>query len=319
MPTTLKDLTIVIVNWNTRELLCSCLNSVYGCIKNISFEVFVVDNASSDGSAEAVRQRFPQAQLVVNQKNEGFARANNQVLRRVNTRYALLLNSDTEVLPGAIEALVAFMDQHPAAGVVAPQYLNSDGSKQNSFENFPGLISELLNKSLLKMIFPQKYPSKRKTYLDPLPVDSVIGACMMVRTEAMEKVGCLDEDYFFFLEETDWCYRMRRAGYGVYHLPQARIYHIQGASKEKVPALAWIEYYRSSYLFFKKNRSGFSWLVFRMFRPVKLGINFFLASLAVLLTLGRHARSRRKWGIYSRLCLWHIKLCPDNMGLRAKQ
>ena len=313
------DLTVVIVNWNTRELLCNCLDSLYNGIKDIRFEVFVVDNASADGSADAVRQRFPRVNLIENDLNQGFARANNQVLKNVDSRYALLLNSDTEIIPGAIESLVTFMDQHPAAGVAAPQYLNPDGSKQNSFENFPGLVSELLNKSLLKLLFPQKYPSKRKTYHAPLAVDSVIGACMMVRTEAMQKVGWLDEDYFFFLEETDWCYRMHRAGYGVYHIPQVRIYHIQGASKEKVPALAWIEYYRSSYLFFRKNRSGLSWLTLRVFRPVKLAVNFLLASLAVMLTLGRHARSKRKWGIYARLCLWHIRLCPDYMGLQARQ
>lgn len=311
-------MTIIIVNWNTRELLCACLESVFRCIRNVRYDVFVVDNASEDGSVDAVRHGFPRVNLVANSQNEGFARANNQVLRRVDSRYALLLNSDTELIPGAVEALVTFMDQHPTAGAAAPQYLNPDGSKQNSFENFPGLTSELLNKSLLKILFPQKYPSKRKTYHAPLAVDSVIGACMMVRTKVMEKVGCLDEDYFFFLEETDWCYRMRRAGYGVYHIPRARIYHIQGASKEKVPALAWIEYYRSSYLFFKKNRSRFSWLIFRIFRPLKLAVNFLLASLSVMLTLGQHSRSKRKWHIYFRLCLWHIRLCPDDAGLRTK-
>lgn len=312
------DLTIVIVNWNTRDLLCNCLDSVFKAIKGLRFEVFVVDNASADGSVSAVRQRFPRVKLIENNRNLGFARANNQVLKDIDSRYALLLNSDTEIIPGAVECLVTFLDQHPAAGVAAPQYLNPDGSKQNSFENFPGLVSELLNKSLLKMLFPQKYPSKRKTYHAPLAVDSVIGACMMVRAEAMEKVGCLDEDYFFFLEETDWCYRMRKAGYGVYHIPQARIYHIQGASKEKAPALAWIEYYRSSYLFFRKNRSYFSWMMLRVFRPVKLVVNFLLATLAMTLTFGRNERARRKWSTYLQLCRWHLKLCPDNMGLRLK-
>lgn len=279
----------------------------------------MVDNASTDGSAEAVRQNFPQVKLIVNQNNEGFARANNQVLPRVSSRYALLLNSDTEVVKDAIEALVTFMDHNQTAGVAAPQYLNQDGSKQNSFENFPGLMSELLNKSLLKIIFPQKYPSKRNDYQDPLEVDSVIGAGMMVRTEAMKKVGYLDEDYFFFLEETDWCYRMRQADYGVFHVPQAQIYHLQGASKKKAPALAWIEYYRSCYLFFKKNKKFLSWLIFRIFRPVKLGINFLLTSLAVALTLGKNQGLRDKWTVYFWLCLWHIKLCPNNMGLQTKQ
>lgn len=319
MPGEPLDLTIVIVNWNTRELLRRCLGSVFNGIRALRYEVFVVDNASGDGSADMVRRDFAAVKLMVNPENRGFARANNQVLAQVSSRYALLLNSDTEIIPGAIETLVSFMDQHPAAGVAAPQYLNPDGSKQNSFENFPGLVSELLNKSLLKILFPGRYPNKRKDYSEPLAVDSVIGAAMMVRTKAMQQVGCLDEDYFFFLEETDWCFRMRRAGYGVYHVPGARIYHVQGASKEKAPDLAWIEYYRSSYLFFKKNRSRPVWLTLRLFRPLKLGVNFLLTSLVVALTLGLDRRSRRKWKIYSRLCLWHLKFCPDGMGLRPKR
>jgi GT2 family glycosyltransferase len=314
-----KDLTIIIVNWNTRELLLNCLRSVYSCIEKLNFEVVVVDNASTDGSADAVRQHFPQVKLIVNRQNKGFARANNQVLPHVSSSYTLLLNSDTKIINGAIEALVTFMDNHPTAGIAAPQYLNQNGSKQNSFENFPGLISELLNKSLLKILFPQRYPSKRKNFRFPFEVDSVIGACMLVRTEAMKKVGYLDEDYFFFLEETDWCYRMWREGYSVFHVPMARIYHFQGASKKKVPVRARIEYYRSSYLFFEKNRNCFSWLFFRLFRPIKLCINFLLTSLGVALTVGKSHHLKQRWAVYFRLCLWHIYLCPVDMGLQVKQ
>lgn len=313
------DLTIVIVNWNTKDLLLKCLSSVYQSIKDLNYEVVVVDNASSDGSVEAVNKYFPQVKLIVNQENKGFAKANNQVLPFVSSRYVLLLNSDTQVVKGSIEALVSFMDHNPKAGVAAPQYLNEDGSKQNSFENFPSLISELLNKSLLKVLFPQKYPSKRKTFDTPVAVDSVIGACMLVRTEATTKVGYLDEDYFFFLEETDWCYRMWQAGYQVFHVPQIKIYHLQGASKKKAPAMAWIEYYRSSYLFFKKNKNNQIWLFFRFFKPVKLGLNFLLTLLGFILTGGRSKNLRRKLAVYFQLCLWHLRLCPKSMGLQEKQ
>ena len=319
MEVRLMDVTIIIVNWNTRELLLSCLDSIYKNITDLDYKVCVVDNASADGSAEAVREHFPEAELLVNDTNKGFARANNQVLPHVAARYALLLNSDTRLIKGAIENLVTFMDSHPDAGIAAPQYLNPDGSRQNSFENFPGLASELLNKSLLKLLFPEKYPSKNKTYSAPLSVDSVIGACMMVRTRAMEKVGYLDEDYFFFLEETDWCFRMRQAGYGIYHVPQAQIYHVQGASKKRAPALAWIEYYRSSYIFFKKNKSFFSWLIYRIFRPLKLGVNLILTTLAVILPLGAKPNLRHKWNIYFQLCLWHLKFCPEGVGLQKKK
>lgn len=315
------DLTILIVNWNTRQLVLECLDSVYRNIDQdiLTYEVWVVDNASADGSVEAIRQYFPQTRRIVNEQNKGFAKANNQVLPFVASRYVLLLNSDTQVKHGAIEKLIAFMDHHPKAGIVAPQFLNHDGSKQNSFDNFPGLFSELFNKSLLKILCPGKYPSKRQEFHRPLAVDSVIGACMLVRTEAMEKVGYLDEDYFFFLEETDWCFRMWQAGYGVYHIPQAQIYHLQGASKKKAPTQAWIEYYRSSYLFFKKNKGVLPWLFFRLFRPVKLALNLFLTCLGLLLTFGTSQRFQRKLSMYWQLFLWHVKLCPDSMGLKRQQ
>ncbi len=311
------DLTIVIVTWNTRDLLLECLTSVYSCIENLDYKVYVVDNASVDGTAEAVRREFPQVELIVNQENRGFIKANNQVLPHVTSRYAALLNSDTRLIKGAIETLIGFMDEHPRVGMTVPQYLNNDGSKQNSFENLPSLSSELLNKSLLKILFPHKYPSKRKTFTVPLEVESVVGACMMVRTETMNKVGYLDEDYFFFLDDTDWCHRMWKAGYEVYYVPQAQIYHVGGAAtKKKIPVQTWIEYYRSMYIFFRKNKNFLSWLLFRIFRPVKVGINLLLNSAAMILTLGLKKRIRDKWAVYFWLCVWHIKLCPDDMGLQ---
>ena len=112
------------------------------------------------------------------------------------------------------------MDSHPETGVAGAQLLNSDGSKQNSIANFPSLATELLNKSLLRWLFPERFPGKERDYSEPIEVDSVIGACMMVRREALDQVGLLDEDYFLFLEETDWCYRMKRAGWKIYHVPR---------------------------------------------------------------------------------------------------
>ena len=310
------DLSIIIVSWNTRQLLINCLQSIFLNVKNISHEVWVVDNGSVDGSAWAVRSQFPQVNLIENRENRGFAGANNQVLRNISSRYALLINSDTIVESGAIESLIDFMDQTPLAAVSAPQYLNRDGSRQNSFDNFPCLATELLNKKLLRMFFPGKYPSKRKDYTEPMEVDSVIGACFMVRKESMDQVGVLDEDYFFFLEETDWCYRMRQAGLKIYHLPQVRIYHLQGASKNRRPAHAWIEYHRSCYLFFKKHRSFFSWFILRLFRPFKLFINLLLTTIALVFTFGKKKSLRRKFSIYFKLCIWHMLLCPSSMGLK---
>ena len=310
------DVSIIIINWNTRELLLDCLTSVYHTTVGLNSEVIVVDNGSNDGSAQAVKEGFPQVKLIQNSENKGFAKANNQALSHVKRRYVLFLNSDARLTDSALIALVDFMDKTPKAGIAACQYINRDGSKQNSFDNFPTLATELLNKTILKTLFPQKYPSKKKEYYTPMQVDSVIGACMIVRMEAITQVGMLDEDYFFFMEETDWCFRMHSAGWQVYHIPESKVYHLQGQSKEKNPAKAWIEYYRSSYTFFKKNRSPFSYYTLRILRVGKLIINLVLVLLGLLATLGSDKGLRRRFRIYRDLLLWHLKLCPASTGLR---
>ena len=243
-------LTVVIINWNTREDLLVCLDSVEFVTKGFTVETIVVDNGSQDGSQDIVKKCYPWVSLIENKKNFGFAKAANDALRQMKGRYALLLNPDTQVKHGAIEPLVSFMDTHIEAGVVGVQLLNSDGSRQNSIANFPSLATELLNKSLLRWLFPKKFPGKERTYSEPVEVNSVIGACLMVRRDALGQVGLLDEGYFLFLEETDWCYRMKKAGWKVYHIPQVEVYHFQGRSAERDKKRAKIEYYRSRYHFF---------------------------------------------------------------------
>jgi len=309
------DVSIIIVNWNTRELLLNCLSSVFATAAGLTYETIVVDNGSQDGSSRAVEEQFPLATIIQNTVNRGFAQANNQALARATGRYLLLLNSDAVLTEGSLQGLVTFMDRTPRAGIAACQYINPDGSKQNSFDNFPTLATELLNKTLLKMLFPGSYPSKRRNYQGPLEVDSVIGACMLVRADAIKEVGRLDENYFFFMEETDWCFRMRQAGWHIYHLPQVRVYHLQGKSKEKNPAKAWIEYYRSLYIFFKKNRSSFAYYLLRIGKAFKLIVNTLLVSLGIICTLGRNKGSVRRFHIYGGLLLWHLRGCPKQEGL----
>ena len=310
------DVSIIVVNWNTKELLLACLKSIYGTTTGLDIEVIVVDNGSHDGSSQAIKENFPQAKLIQNFENKGFAKANNQALSIVTGHYILLLNSDALLTDGSLKNLINFMDKTPVAGIAACQYINSDGSKQNSFDNFPTLTTELLNKTFLKTLFPKKYPSKKKEYYEPMEVESVIGACMLVRKEAITQVGMLDEDYFFFMEETDWCLRMHKAGWKVYHLPEIKVYHLQGQSKEKDPSKAWIEYYRSSYIFFKKHRSIFSYFTLRILRVFKLIINLTLVLLGFIATLGLDRGLKRRLHIYRDLLLWHLKWCPASTGLR---
>jgi len=312
----MSDLSIVIVNWNTKDLLIQCLKSLKWTLQRLEMEVFVVDNGSTDGSKEAVRAEFPEVVLIDNPLNLGFAKANNQAMRLLKGKYALLLNPDTQVKEGAIETLKAFMDHHPEAGVVGPQLLNGEGSKQNSIANFPSLATELLNKSFLRWLFPGRFPGKERTYSDPIEVDSVIGACMMVRRETMEQVGLLDEGYFLFLEETDWCFRMKKAGWKVFHYPRAELYHFQGKSAEQDKKRARVEYYRSRYLFFKKNRGVWQWVILLVGLMIKLGIEFVSMSIVCILTGFAVKKWRSKFSNYAYLVGWHLKGCPEGMGLK---
>ena len=310
------DLSIIIVNWNTKLLLQNCLNSVFSTVKKLNFEVLVVDNGSWDGSPEMVKEKFPGTKLIQNRLNLGFAKANNIAIEESSGRYIALVNSDTELTKSAADDIVKFLDENPRAGAVAPQYINRDGTKQNSFDNFPSLVTELVNKSLLRALFPDKYPSKNIDYEGPLNVESLIGAFLVLRAAALKNVGRLDEGYFFFLEETDLCLRLKNAGWLIVHLPWIKIYHLQGKSKDRAPGKAWIEYYRSNYLFFRKNRTKASYLVLRVLKLTKLMVNLLLTASAVLLTFSKKRRLKRRLLIYSQLLWWHLNRCPPHMGLR---
>ncbi len=316
----MKELSIVIVNWNTRDILLNCLASVYetvGSTLGDGLEVWVVDNGSTDGSAAAVKERFSRVRLIENTTNLGFARANNQALRRAGGRYVVLLNSDTVVTHGAFEEMMGFMDRTPGAAVCGPQLLNEDGTRQNSIANAPTLATELLNKSLLRRLSPGRYPGKELDIKGPIEVESVIGACMVVRKEAMDRVGLLDEDYFFFLEETDWCERMRKDGWKVFHLPDARVYHLQGASAGKVNVRARVEYWRSRYTFFAKHRSAAARAALRAGLLAKLLMNMPASVLHNVLTLFTSAKARGRLNLNATLVAWHILGCPKRWGLKG--
>ena len=312
----MTDLSIVIVNWNTKEYLLRCLGSIFKLGQRMNWEVIVIDNGSQDGSGMEVKKSFPFVHLVENEKNLGFAKAANQGLQKASGRYALLLNPDTQVKGEAIEQLRSFMETHLEAGVAGPQLLNSDGSKQNSIANYPSLATELLNKSLLRWLFPKKFPGKERDYSEPVEVDSVIGACMIVRRDAIDQVGLLDEDYFLFLEETDWCYRMAKVGWKIYHVPQAEVDHFQGKSAETVKKRARVEFYRSRYHFFKKNRGSLQWFILLCGLMIRLGFEFLGMLFVSLVTFFTIKGWRKKLSIYAYLMWWHLRFCPEEMRLR---
>jgi hypothetical protein len=303
------DITIVIVNWNTRDLLGDCLQSIYETIRDVTFEIIVVDNASGDGSVAMVREKFPTVRIIENTENRGFSAANNQAFAVMRGRYALLLNTDTILTERAVHELFSFMETHHDVAIAGGQLLNEDGSRQNSIANYPTLLSLLMNLPLLEVLFPGQYPSKRYEHKGPLAVESVIGACMLVRREAMDEVGILDEGYFFFFEETDWAYRMRSAGWKIFHVPSARIYHLQGMSIGR-DVRSRILFYRSRYRFFGKWKGGAYNTAVRCVIVVRLIVNWLLTTAGTILTVGLHGRLRDKWVVYTRLITWHLKGCP---------
>jgi GT2 family glycosyltransferase len=303
------DISIIIVNWNTGDLLQSCLESIYETIRDISYEIIVVDNASWDGSVAMLKEEYPQVKLIENKENRGFGTANNQAMCIMTGRYALLLNTDTVLTDNAVRELYAFIETHPEAAMACGQLLNADGSKQNSIASFPSLLTLLTNTSLLEYLFPNRYPSKRYSYDKPIEVDSCIGACFMVRRKAIEDVGMFDERYFFFFEETDLAHQMKRAGWRMFHVPAAFIYHMQGQSIGR-DIQSRIEFYRSRYQFFKKWKSRPYFIIVRIVIFVRLCINWLLTSVGNILSLGINRELRNKFIGYSRLILWHLKSTP---------
>ena len=305
----MKDITVVIVNWNTRDLLRNCLNSVYETIKDINYEIIVVDNSSADGSVEMLREEFPAVEIIENKENLGFGAANNQAFSIMKGRYALLLNSDAVLTQDAVHELFLFMEGHPEASLACGQLLNEDGSRQNSIASFPTLLNMLANTSLLEYLFPRRFPSKRYAHREPVEIESAIGACVLVRRKAMDAIGIFDERYFFFFEETDWAYRMRLGGWKIYHVPSALIYHLQGKSVG-TNIRSRIEFYRSRYQFFRKYRTAAYVYTICAVVMIRLLINWFFTFLGNVLTVFLKKDLRSRWKIYTQLIHWHLKGCP---------
>ena len=312
------DLSVIVVTWNTRELALRCLASIEDALavsdapRNLSVETFVVDNGSDDGTQGAVADAFPGVMIVRLPGNRGFAGGCNAGIRRASGRHVLLLNSDTRVPPGSLERCVAYLDANPDVGIVGPQLLHPDGSRQNSIHNFPRLATEFVPPIFFQFLFRRRYPSRRWTGPEPLDVEAVTGAALFARAELVGEIGGLPEEYFFYLEETDWCWRAHEAGWRVVYLPDARITHLSGASSKRVdPALTRIEFHRSLYRFYRRNRGSVSEALAILTRFSKT--LFYVVCMAPL-ALVRGDRQTR-WKVHRRVLGWHLRGRPDAVGL----
>ncbi|GAB4563051.1 MAG: glycosyltransferase family 2 protein [Anaerolineae bacterium] len=258
------DLSIIIVSWNTADYLAACLTSIEAVIRrdedSLTFderrrtlEVIVVDNASADGSQRLVSERFSWATLIENETNIGFAAANNAGIRQARGRYIMLLNSDTEVHPGAMETLLRFMEERPAAGACGPRLLNTDGTLQPSCTPMLTPGRELWRLLFLDQIAPRaSYPMARWDPGTPRPVEVIKGACMVLRRDALDAVGLLDESYFMYTEEVDLCFRLAAAGWELWWVPQAVVTHHGEASSRQVAQEMYLQLYRSKVQFYRK-------------------------------------------------------------------
>jgi hypothetical protein len=253
------DLSVVIVNYNTRDLLRDCLHSALESRGSISFEVAVVDNASTDGSVEMARSEFPQVRLIASAVNGGYAYANNLGLKAAQqARYYLLLNPDTVLPPSALADMVAYMDGKPDAGIAGPRLVLTDGGLDLACRRgFPSPAVSLYRLSGLSRLFPKsrRFGRYNMTYLNPdeeAEVDSVVGAFMMVRAEAMAQAGLLDEAFFMYGEDIDWAFRIKQAGWKVYYNPAVTVLHYKRAASRH-SRRAQYEFQRAMLIFYRKH------------------------------------------------------------------
>lgn len=259
----MADVAVIVVNWNAREDLRQCLRSLFPDPPSpASSEVWVVDNASADGSAAMVQAEFPQARLIVNPDNRGFSRANNQAITASDSRYVFLLNSDAALHSGALEALIAFADAHPQAGIFGPKVLNPDGTLQFSCRRFPSLGAGFFRNTVLGRLFPhnryaRNYLMGDVDHSQPRPVDWLSGCAMLIRRDLIQAIGALDERFFMYCEDVDLCWRCRQAGREVMYAPSATVTHAIGGSSDKAAEAMIVEFHRSWYEFDKKRHPGF--------------------------------------------------------------
>jgi GT2 family glycosyltransferase len=255
------DLSIIIVTWNSQEYIRNCLDSIFLSGGNFTSEVIVVDNGSSDQTAEIVEEFYPQVNLIQNKTNLGYAKANNQGLEEAKGEYILLLNPDTQVLEDALFLMYELMEQNPKVGALGPKLLNPDKSVQPSCREFPTFSTLVWEFSGLSRLFPRSktFGRWRMGYFDfdkAREVDQPMGSCLMLRKETLENVGIFDENFEIFFNDVDLCYRIKKSGWKIYFYPEAKVIHHKGASTRKAKArMIWLSHL-AFYKFFKKHKPG---------------------------------------------------------------
>lgn len=271
---TTPDLTIIIVSWNVRELLQDCLRSVVAQ-KGITMQIIVVDSASRDGSVEMIAEKFSQVKIIACSENVGFPRGNNLGLAQANGRFILLLNPDTVVHEGAFSKMIHYMQENAQVGVLGPQLLNADGTVQSSRRHFPTLKTAFFESTWLEPYAPQAvldhYYARDLPDGETAVIDWLMGACLMTRQEIVAQVGGLDEAYFMYSEELDYCRRIQQAGWQVVYFPQAKVTHLMGKSSEQAVTHRHINFNCAKLRYFRKYHGRLAAVVLRLFLLASYG------------------------------------------------
>ena len=312
---------VVVVNYNGGPMLQDCvLSAVREGVP--AAQIMIVDNGSQDLSIENLQHSIDGLAVIRNNCNAGFAKAVNHGIMRASAgpsspEFLLLLNNDAQLESGALQAFAHGFDSLPNLAIAGGQLHYPDGRLQSAFAPLPSLAEEILPLLLLKLISPHRF--RRKTPSEnPTAVECVLGACLCVRSSVLPRLGLLDEDYFFFFEEIEWCQRARQMGAEVYYLPGARAVHGQGKTANRFRGPSRVEYQRSKLTFFRKTRIPAAYFAVSVFLVLRTLINALSGAVMCAATLFLNKRLRLKAGTYWYLFCWHLMLRPASWGLPGK-
>lgn len=307
---------LAFLNYNTSDELRGALESLKAAGRGVEYDLVIIDNAStSAGEKERLEEMKGEAELLLLPENLGFAGAFNKVLAREGYAYFLLLNSDLILPPDFLKDLLQEAGKIKDFGLGSVSFIREDGSPQFSYGPVPTLASELINRSLFQKRYRKSHPAGET----PLEVESLLGAAMLVNGEAVKKAGPMDERFFFFFEETEWCCRMRDHGFKVVHFPSVRATHLQGRSANKVPVRARIEFHISRMLFFRLRYGKLALFLLAAGVFLRTFVNLLAYFILTLLTLGLNEKVKSKMKLYAGLFFWYLKGAPLNEGLDGRR
>lgn len=295
----MSRVSVIIVSWNAREFLRGCLTSIRDTASDCIGEVIVVDNDSSDGSAEMVKQAFPEVLLIEAGANLGFARANNLAMKRAKGEYLALINSDVVVKPGCVQELVHFMDKNPHSALIGPRIVGKDGHLQGSCRRLPTIWNNLCRAFAVDRMFPNSpllsgHEMRHFSHDARVEAEVLSGCFWLARKSAVDEVGGLDERFFFYMEDVDWSRRFREGGWQLHFIPEATAIHFGGGSTANAPLRYVIQYHRANLMYWGKYHGIAGKLVYFVIAVIHHGLRLLLRAAKRLVGAGSSALSKHK-------------------------